>query len=130
MFIKEIVVYDYNYAEYIVTDGEYELLCVCVFSPLSQKPQKGTMVNEIVALMVDGGNGVKRTELKTYLAERQNKKRLLEHTLRGKVIDKEKALIAIGELVVQLDPFDLSEDTMVNDFVEFKVDRLDCEIYN
>ena len=34
MKIKRILEYDYNYAEYIVTDGKYDIVCMCLSVPL------------------------------------------------------------------------------------------------
>ena len=35
MYIKEVLKYDWNYAEYIVTDGKYDLKCMCESVPFS-----------------------------------------------------------------------------------------------
>ena len=34
MKIKQILEYDYNYAEYIITDGKYYIVCMCLSVPL------------------------------------------------------------------------------------------------
>ncbi len=34
MEINHILEYDYNYAEYIVTDGKYDIVCMCLSVPL------------------------------------------------------------------------------------------------
>ena len=43
MHIKKVLEYDYNYAQYIVTDGRNDVKCVCMSVPLpnGKKPESG-----------------------------------------------------------------------------------------
>ena len=65
---------------------------------------------------------------KTYLIE-NIKKYPLEQHIRGKIIDKQKALVGVGSLIISLQ-YDFEKGFPNNlvdgDFIEFKVDRLDC----
>ena len=46
--IKHILEYDYNYAEYIVTDGKYDIVCMCLSVPLeNNNPKIGMKVDSL-----------------------------------------------------------------------------------
>ena len=47
--IKHILEYDYNYAEYIVTDGKYDIVCMCFSVPLENNndPKIGMKVDSL-----------------------------------------------------------------------------------
>ena len=49
MEIKHILEYDYNYAEYIVTDGKYDIVCMCLSVPLENNndPKIGMKVDSL-----------------------------------------------------------------------------------
>ena len=51
MKIKRILEYDYNYAEYIVTDGKYDIVCMCLSVPLENdnEPKIGMKVESLYA---------------------------------------------------------------------------------
>ena len=51
MQIKEILQYDWNYAEYIVTDGMNDLMCMCNSVPLpdNKSPMVGMKISGIYA---------------------------------------------------------------------------------
>jgi hypothetical protein len=128
MFVKEVVIYDGYYAEYIVTDGEYDLLCMDVSLPTSpklEKPKEGTGILEIYAISIADKVQIKRAddENKTYLVERG--KYPLSYTIRAKIIDKEKALVKLNRLIIELlDPLPTGLEN--GDFIDFEADRLDC----
>ena len=105
------------------------MICVCNSVPLpdGKEPETGMKVTTIEALIIDGKSDAKRVEEKVY-SVRHPQKPLLEHILRGKVIDKEKALVVIGKLIIEVDADDLPKDIKNGDFVEFRVDRLDCSL--
>lgn len=56
MRIKKVLEYDYNYAEYIVTDGINNVKCVCMSVPLpnGRKPESGLNITKIYAFSVEG----------------------------------------------------------------------------
>ena len=129
MIIKEVLTYDGdNYAQFIVSDGTYDLLCVCTPVTLPSgfnEPKKGMDISEIVAFAPDGMN-VKRIrddKNKVYMIKKG--KNPLNYHLQSKVIDKEIGLVRIGNLIIETD--ELPEDVVNGDFIEFEVDRLDCD---
>ena len=52
MEIKQILEYDYNYAEYIVTDGKYDIVCMCLSVPLenNNEPKIGMKVDSLLQI--------------------------------------------------------------------------------
>lgn len=131
MEIKEILKYDWNYAEYIVTDGSNDLVCMCLSVPLPDDmcPQVGMKISTIYAFF--------HTEIRiTKLMREENKKFSIEkgksyfsYRLCGKITDMKKALIQVYAFVISLEyqfndgfPSDYSD----GDFIAFDVDRLDC----
>ena len=55
MYIKKILEYDYNYANYMVSDGFNEVKCFCMSVPLpnDREPQVGMEVLKIHAFTVN-----------------------------------------------------------------------------
>ena len=45
MHIKKVLEYDYNYAQYIVTDGRNDVKCVCMSVPLPNGKKPENSVN-------------------------------------------------------------------------------------
>jgi HEAT repeat protein len=126
MFIKDVLTYDGYYAEYIVTDGEYDLRCMDAsmpWPPESKGPEKDMKIAEIVAFSHEDMN-VKRTDNSGYIIKKG--KRPLGYHLQAKIVDKDIALVAVGGLIIEIDQ--LSETFENGEFIEFDVDELDCYI--
>lgn len=51
MKIKQILEYDYNYAEYIITDGKYDIVCMCLSVPFrnNKVPKIGMKIENLYA---------------------------------------------------------------------------------
>ena len=54
MHIKKVLEYDYNYAQYIVTDGRNDVKCVCMSVPLpnGKKPESGLEITKIFGILL------------------------------------------------------------------------------
>jgi len=126
MYIKEVLNYDYNYAEYIVTDGEYNLICICGSVPLpeSKEPKKGMNVAEIIVFAPDGMNAtrIEGDENKRHLIKKG--KHPLSYYLQAEIVDRERHLVRIGGLIIETER--LPTDYKNGEFIGFEVDRLDC----
>ena len=131
MHIKEILRYDWNYAEYIVTDGLNNLICMCISVPLPNNlsPQVGMKISMLYAFAYSEIKVIKliRQEDKKFYIEKD--KAYFAYRLYGKIIDIKKALVRVYDFIISLEyqfdngfPSDYSE----GDFISFDVDRLDC----
>ena len=134
MYIKKILEYNYNYAEYMVSDGDKELKCLCLSVPLpnNKEPEVGMEVLKIYAFTIN------KLEITKVLKEK-NKKFYVSKTpligfdykIKARIIDCKKAIVEVFNFTISLE-FEyengFSEDFNDGDFIEFKVDRLDCEI--
>lgn len=136
MHIKKVLEYEYNYAQYIVTDGKNEVICVCMSVPLPDaiEPEIGMAIKKIYAFGVEG------IFLKKIAKEKDMKdsitKSLLGHLgykIKGRIFDSKKAIIKVYNYIINLEndyPNGFEEDFKNGDYVEFSVDRLDCVIEN
>jgi len=120
MFVKKLIKDD-GQADLIVTDGQYDIMCCCwEYNPLQKDNQQ---VKEISSLFT---TDIMRVDDHDYLVQKiHGKGEHYSYHLQGRVIDKSKPLISIGELKIELDR-PLPKDINVGEFVEFKVGRLDC----
>lgn len=131
MKIKEILEFDYNYAKYIVTDGNYDIVCICLSVPLpnNEVPLRGMEVEMIYPFTFDPIDIKINRNKKEFLI--QKKKSNLEYFLRGIILNKEKAIVKIENFVICLEKdFEegFNDRYQIGEFIEFKVDRLDCEL--
>ena len=134
MFIKKVIDYSYNYATYIVSDGIHEIKCMCLSVPLpnNKEPLCGMEVIHVYAFSLDKIKikKVVNERLKTYHISR-SKIFSFEHKLRGKIIDSKLSLVEVFGFIISLEfdyEYGLSDELKDGDYIEFKVDRLDCEI--
>lgn len=134
MYIKKILEYSYNYADYIVSDGVKELKCMCISVPLpdDKEPQIGMEVLRIYAFAVNRIDIIKITSenQKNYKISNQIFN-YFKYKLRGKIIDCKQAIVQVFDFTIRLEweyPNGFSEEFQNGDFIEFEVDRLDCEI--
>lgn len=133
MQIKEILKYDWNYGEYIVTDGFNDLVCMCVSVPLPNNidPEVGMKISIIYAFSYADIKIKKLTkqENKTYYIEKG--KSYFEYRLHGKIIDEKKALIQVYDFIISLE-YQFNDGFPLNyskgDFIAIGTDRLDCVI--
>lgn len=122
MFIK--CIYDFDdfsgEADLIVSDGTYQLICYC--SDFQKGFKTIPEVKEIDSFMCEN---IMRVYTDKYLIIKE--KEYYSYHLQGKVLDVEKKLIRVGNIIINLDaqiPYDIN----IQDFVEFDVARLDCRI--
>ena len=131
MVIKKVLKYDYNYAEYVVTDGNYNLICMCLSVPLSDNkvPQVGMLIENIFAFTIS--DTIRLTISKNKKHFIQKEKKYFKYKVCGNVVDSRKSLIRIFDFIVSLEfsyPDVLPTIFKNNDYVEFEVDRFDCTI--
>lgn len=136
MRIKKVLEYDYNYAEYIVTDGINDVKCVCMSVPLpnGRKPERGLNITKIYAFSVEG------VILKKVIEEKNMKDEIIKslfkplgYKLKGRILDSNKAIVQVFNFEIDLEydyPDGFGEEFKNDEYVEFSVDRLDCIIEN
>lgn len=136
MHIKKVLEYDYNYAQYIVTDGRNDVKCVCMSVPLpnGRKPESGLEITKIYAFSAEGVN------VKKIVKEKDMRDEIIKplfdplgYKLKGRILDSNKAIVQVFNFEIDLEydyPNGMGEDFKDDDYVEFSVDRLDCIIEN
>lgn len=131
MEIKEILVYDWNYAVYKVTDEKKDLLCMCISVPLPNdvSPKIGMTISMLYAFSFNDIEIVKlkEQEKKEFLIEKSDS--YFVYTLQGKIIDAENALVQVFNFKISLEyqfQEGLPAEYCVGDYITFKVDRIDC----
>ena len=134
MFIKKILEYSYNYAEYLVSDGKNNLICVCssVPFPNEKEPKIGMPINSIIAFNYNDINIFKlsKEKDKKFLIKKLFKKPL-SYKIRGKVLNCENFIIEVYGFKISLEnelTNGLDKNIKTGDFIEFIVDRLDCTV--
>lgn len=133
MNIKEVIKYNINYAEYIVTDGENDLICMCLSVPLKSGnvPKSGMKVITLDAFSFSQII-VEKMEPKKSMNSIVKGKEWFEYTLCGSIDDLEQAIVKVGEFRISLknnyengfnkDKFKLFDE------IKFHVDRLDATL--
>ena len=136
MHIKRVLEYDYNYAQYIVTDGRYDVKCVCMSVPLPNRrePERGLKITKVYAFSVEG------VIVKKIIEKKNKRDEIIKHLfdslgykLKGRILDSKKAIVQVFNFEIDLEydyPDGMGEDFKNGDYVEFSVDRLDCIIEN
>ena len=136
MHIKKVLEYDYNYAQYIVTDGRNDVRCVCMSVPLpnEKKPEIGLKITKIYAFSVEG------VILKKVIEEKNMQDEIIKplfdslgYKLKGRILDSNKSIVQVFNFEIDLEydyPDGLGEEFENGEYVELSVDRLDCIIEN
>lgn len=135
MQIKELLEYSgNNYAEYFVTDGEHDLLCMCTSVPLPHDvpPQRGM---EIEMIYVFSYHELIFKKVTDRLSQKhgiyKEKNKHFKYCLTGQVLDPTRSLIRIFGFTISLE-YDYREglpaDFAADDYVEIIADRLDASI--
>ncbi len=130
MEIKRIIEYEYNYAEYEVTDGMHSLICMCLSVPLKhgKEPQVGMKIAKLYAFSFGETINIGIADCKECDIQKKN---YFGYELRGSVLDVNKAIIKIFGFMVDLSdyyPNGFGNVAKIGDYVTFQVDRLDCTI--
>ena len=123
MFVKKIYNFDEDSgeADLIVSDGIYDVICFC--SLFQYELQVMPKIKEIESFMCDR---IMRVNDKNYLID---KKSYYSYHLQGRVLDIDKCIVSIGNIIVKLDK-QMPKDIKNYEFIEFDVVRLDCYVYN
>lgn len=136
MYIKKVLEYDYNYAQYLVTDGRNDVKCVCMSVPLpnGRKPESGLEITKIYAFSVEG------VIVNKIIDEKNMRDEIIKplfdslgYKLKGRIMDSNKAIMQVFNFEIDLEydyPNGMDKDFKNGDYVEFSVDRLDCIIEN
>lgn len=131
MKIKEILEYDWNYAEYLVTDGKYDIICMCISVPLPNDiiPKTGMLISNLYAFTLEDFKIEKIINSldKKYMIKKG--KSYFEYSFYGKIIDLKKALVQVFGFIISLEykfANGLPPIYSVGDFIKIEVDRLDC----
>lgn len=103
-------------ADVIVSDGEFEILCYCLY-----EPEIGSHIKEITTFFAED---IMRVQCKECVILKSNKSYYSYH-LQGEVIDTDVPAVRIGGFKVNLD-VSLPKDIIKGEYVEFDVCRLDC----
>ena len=133
MHIKKVLEYDYNYAQYLVTDGRNDVKCVCMSVPLpnGRKPESGLEITKIYAFSVEGVIVNKIIEEKNMRDEIKKTLFDLGYKLKGRSLDSNNSIVQVFNFEIDLEydyPDGMGEDFKNGDYVELSVDRLDCII--
>ena len=133
MHIKKVLEYDYNYAQYLVTDGRNDVKCVCMSVPLpnGRKPESGLEITKIYEFSVEGVIVNKIIEEKNMRDEIKKTLFDLGYKLKGRILDSNNSIVQVFNFEIDLEydyPDGMGEDFKNGDYVELSVDRLDCII--
>ena len=133
MQIKKILKYEWNYAEYLVTDGKNDLVCMCdsVPLPLDCEPKIGMQVAQLYGFSYKDMHIIKVINNLEQEFSIVKGKGYFEYDLQGKIIDKNKSLLSVEGFSISLEKdFDcgLPDGFENGDIVKLSVDRLDCTL--
>lgn len=132
MKIKLILEYNFNYAEYIVTDGNHDLICMCLSVPLSNnnEPSIGMQIKSLYAFSYENTIILNISNEKEYYINK-DKNDHFKYKVRGSVEDSKKATIKVFEFVISLEyyyPEGFDSSLKNGEYVEFYIDRVDCTL--
>lgn len=123
MFIKNIIQFD-NFskeADIITSDGKFELLCYCHPTDMPNVNQKVNKIRTFLAqnIMIALTHEYAISKVNSYYG----------YHLQGELayLNEHEIIVRIGELELFLDEYP-PNDINVGEFIEFDVERLDCEI--
>lgn len=113
MYIKSYSYYGESEASIEVTDGKYELICYAY--PFDIKI-KTFSLNTFLAknIMIAREHEFKINKLQDYYS----------YKLQGKLLDAERNLFAIGDIIIKLDGY-IPKDIINGDYIELECVRID-----
>lgn len=132
MYIKKVLDYSFNYAEYIISDGIYELICMCISVPLinGRVPEENMNISNIYVFVSDKISIQKmNNEEKEYIKKNPNK--YFGYEIQGHIIDVKKSILQVFGFRISLEydyPNGLPNVYCEGDVIRLIVDRFDCEI--
>lgn len=136
MYIKEILEYQYNYAEFIVSDGIYDIVCMDLSVPLPNgiEPAVGMEIASVLAFSFDCADVFAKKIARIPSMETFINKDSLEHfryTIQGRIADVKKAIVTVGNIsicLLNIFPHGFEKLYNLGETIRFVADRLDCII--
>ncbi len=131
MEIRHILEYNYNYAEYMVTDGNREIRCMCNSVPLPNnlEPQIGMKVKILYAFCYED---LLLKKQKTSYCHKivKTEKYGFQYEIVGTILNKKNSLIKVFDFIISLEYFypDGISDFEEGDIVSITIDRIECEL--
>lgn len=131
MKISKINEYSYSYAEYLVSDGNKEIRCVCNSVPLADglEPQIGMPIKMLYAFCLEdilikeekSANCHKITKIGKYG---------FQYEIVGTILNKKNSLIKVFDFIISLEYFYPNgiSDFEEGDIVSIIIDRIECEL--
>lgn len=120
MYVKTILQHDMYEAHVIVSDGIYEVICYIYHNQTNTVRNYSHKIDIIDALLVED---IFLAISKEPVVHKEPG--FFSYRLQGIVTDELKPLVAVGEIIIDLDT-GLPGDIKKGDWIEFKVYRLDC----
>lgn len=131
MEIAKINEYSYSYAEYLVSDGNRELRCVCNSVPLPNEiePKVGMKVKKLYIFSYNDLIPIKK-ELKKEYSIVKTEKIGFQYKLTGNIYNKKRALIRVFNFIMSLEYFypDGIDEYEDGEYVTIIADRIECEL--
>lgn len=126
MYIKEILDNEGYTADIVVTDGTYELICFYHHHDPDRINKKNIKIDEVTTFNFNKCHVV-RVESKEFIIEKNEKDYYSYNKLQGELIDRPQKMIRIGGIIIKIGE-SVDSEIVEGEFVEFSVDRLDCDI--
>ena len=131
MKISKILEFNYNYGEYLVSDGSHEVRCICNSIPLpnNQEPKVGMSVKTLYAFSYAENIDLIISQNRNYYIQK-DKKYYFKYKVCGTIENHQKALIRVFDFIISLGYYypDGFNFLLEDGYVEFEVDRFDCDL--
>lgn len=131
MKISKINEYSYSYAEYLVSDGTYEIRCVCNSVPLAggAEPQIGMPIKMLYAFCLEDILIKEEKSANCHMITKIGKYGF-QYVIVGTILNKKNSLIKVFDFIISLEYFypDGISDFEEGDIVSITIDRIECEL--
>ncbi len=131
MKISKINEYSYSYAEYLVSDGNWELRCICNSVPLpnDQEPKIGMPVKMLYAFSYADSIDLIISKDRNYYIQKDEID-YFKYKVCGTIENHQKALVRVFDFIISLEYYYPNGfDFLMNDgYIEFQIDRFDCDL--
>ena len=131
MKISKINEYSYSYAEYLVSDGTYEIRCVCNSVPLAggAEPQIGMPIKMLYAFCLEDILIKEEKSTNCHMITKIGKYGF-QYEIVGTILNKRNSLIKVFDFIISLEYFypDGISDFEEGDIVSIIIDRIECEL--
>lgn len=127
MKISKILEFNYNYAEYLVSDGSHEIRCRGILL-VHQEPKVGMSVKTLYACSYAETIDLIISKNRNYYIQK-DKKDSFKYKVCGTIKDYQKALIKVFDFIISLEYYypDGFNFFLQDGYVEFEVDVFDCD---